>query len=307
MKISMVKEYFKHYMNDTLDTFNGLTEETAIDYSTVGIHRGKNDIAKALQTDRLSAYRYSVISNVIEYPLDGKDIMIANVFHYFVRVVKNQYSPLIAGGKYKFIINGNAIEHVMFDLEAEMGNTYLAKNNLHWRLFEETKQKRRIYLDDADSKITDREEAVKDCLRRFFLIADSGQADLSKKYAADDAICILAGSTYPEQFGADGDGCRGITAEEFIQENKRHEDQNHHSFRICDVSAGADSASAVIEMFEPTKLGFKHFDALTVYKPYYNEQWKIELVKDHGWKIKTMHNQPISKFQTIGYDILELP
>lgn len=307
MKITMVKEYLSHYMEQTLDTLSSLTDDTVIDYSTIGQHQGKMNIANVLRTDLASMYRYSVISNIIEYQYQDRDIVLANVFHYFVRVVKNQYSPLIAGGKYKFKIHGDTIECVLFDLEAEMGNTYLAKNELHWKLFEETKEERRVFLDDTDSGVINSQEEVRDCLKRFFFIADSGQLDLLTKYAVDNAVCILAGSTYSEQFGADTDNSLGITAEEFVRENKRQEDQNHHSFRICDVSVGNGSASAMIEMFEPTKLGFKHFDALTVYKPYYNEQWQIKLIWDDGWKIKKMMNQPISKFQTVGYDILELP
>ena len=305
MKITMVKDYLNHFVNNTLCELESLSNNVVIDYSTVGKHEGKSEVVKTLKTDGNFAHRYNLLSNIIQYQQQDKNIVIANVFHYFVKVVKNQYSPLIIGGKYKFVICHDLIEKVLFDLEAEMGNTYLAKKEWGWKLFEETKDIRRVKLDD-DSYVSTDKEAVEDCLKRFFLITDTQQIEFLDQYVSEDSVCILATTTYSEQFGADECLNSGISIEEFINSNKSKEDQNHHSFKICDLKIDGNKAKVVIDMLEPTNLGFKHFDALSVYKPYYNEEWNIELVKEERWRIKKLTNRPISKFQTIGYDTLEV-
>ena len=118
MRTSAVKKYINAYVrNELRDNFPFLGKSFSISYSTVGEHDSKQKAVSALQTPGDFGCRYNIISNVIEYKLDDKEVVILNAFHFFVTVIKNEYLPLILGGKYKFILRDSVIERVFFDLE----------------------------------------------------------------------------------------------------------------------------------------------------------------------------------------------
>ncbi|HIW41204.1 MAG TPA: hypothetical protein H9743_03550 [Candidatus Mediterraneibacter vanvlietii] len=304
MKISIVKDFFEYYGQNNLTSFKNLDEEVQIRYSTLGEHRGRENVIRALRTEGEYGSRYTVMSNPIEYKLRENEVVIVNAFHYFVKIVKNQYSPFIAGGKYKFLFDGDRIKSIAFDLEAEMGNTYLAKSEWKWHMLEETKNNRFVKLDNAVIYGKTEEEEIVSVIYSLFLIADTGQYEMADRYICSNAVCRLARTTYSEQFGLTGDSQNTVLAKEYIRNNKKLEDQNHHSCHICEIKRDGSRAEVMLEMFEPTKLGFKHFDALSVYKPYYNEQWDIQLIKEECWKVKSMSYRPISRFETVGYSVL---
>ncbi len=307
MRTSAVKKYINAYVrNELRDNLPFLGKSFSISYSTVGEHDSKQKAVSALQTPGDFGCRYNIISNVIEYKLDDKEVVILNAFHFFVTVIKNEYLPLILGGKYKFILRDSVIERVFFDLETEMGNTYYAKKVWGYHLMAESADDYRVLLDDVPCQLVEDEMQIGDSIRKMMLIADRKQKELASKYATPDAVCWLAGSTYAEQFGSKDGGRTIVSLQEFIETNKMMEAQNHHSMRICDITISGNQATARLEMLEPTRLGFKHFDALSVYQPYYNEEWTVDLKKENGWKITKMQYSPISKFQRITYDTLEV-
>ena len=307
MKTSIINNFLTGYVQNRPELYRDiLAEDISIEYSTIGTHSGREDVLRALNTQGDYACRYNVTSNRIAYEKDGDSIVILNAFHFFVRVIKNEYLPLILGGKYKFTLRENQIRSVVFVLEAEAGNTYLAKTKWGYRLFEETKDIFSVRLDSVAPSYASDADAIRDTVYRLMLITDNGQSDFLSDVAEKDALCFLPSSTYPDQYGPEVSG-KGMPVQDFVFQNKQMESQNHHSMRITRVDAAADSAVVTAEMFEPTRLGFKHFDALSVYKPYYNERWEFRLAKKDGrWKVCTMKADTISRFQTITYDTLEI-
>ncbi len=307
VKISVIKDFLNGYVENRLEECRGImAEDMVIDYSTTGHHAGRENIIEALRTEGDFAHRYNVISNIISYETDGETVIILNGFHFFVRVIRNEYLPLIFGGKYKFRLKAGEIRSIQFVLEAEMGNTYLAKTKWGYRMFAETKEGSKVLLDNVNMSFDEEKDAIQNTIYCMMLFADNGQEEMLGNVAKEDAHCFLSLNTYPNQYGPDSVDS-GFTMREFVQKNKELKEQSHHSMKITDIQQENDKAAVTAQMFEPTKLGFKHFDALSVYKPYYNEIWTIQLLKEEGqWKISEMRNKAISKFQTVGYKTLEL-
>ena len=299
---TLINLFLNSYVKNTLGEIEIFSEDFEINYSTLGKISGE-DALNALKTDGNFAHRYNIVSNQIEYSDGINEIVILNAFHFFVTVVRNEYHPLILGGKYKFIINNGKINKICFDLEAEMGNTYYAKVNWKYKLFAETEKEARTVLLDEDK---DKKHEIKDLVYRVMLIIDTLQKDYIETFTTKNCRVIVSNSTYPEQYGPE-DINEGNSMNYFMDINKELESQNHHSFKIVSIEANEDKANIKLEMLEPTKMGYKHFDALSVYKPYFNDLWNIELVKIDGkWYVDKMSNKPISKFQMLTYDTLEI-
>ena len=303
---TLIKQYLNAFIKNNLPENSSLfAENFHADFSTIGGVNGRSELRKLSTAGRFEI-RYNIVSNEINYDVMGNEITILNCFHFFVNRNGNEYYPLILGGKYKFFIKNNQIEEILFDLEGEMGNTYLAKTNWNYHLVTETRTQKRVYLEDTEAHYLTEQEEIKVVVYRLMLITDTQQCNLLKKYATDNAVVILSDTTYPEQYGPAANE-RGIQLEQFIAINKQMEDQNHHSLKIIDIRISDEKAYVRAEMFEPAKMGYKHFDVLSVYKPYYNESWQIEMEKKEGrWKVSSMKNQPISKFQQITYTTLEI-
>ena len=305
MKTS-IKRYLDAFVGNTMADAGLDAGNFSIDYSTVGAHAGAEAI-QALATPGDYAIRYNICSNVTEYQHDGKDISILNAYHFFVRKIGGELHPLIFGGRYRFACDDDKIEHVDFDLVAEMGNTWEAKTQWGYRLCAETcNEPKRVMMDGTPLLAGTAEEEIKQTLNRLLLAVDTKQGDIACRYAADDFAVELMLSTYPDQYGPSS-GNYNFGIEQWIELNDTIESQVHHACAIDSIKVDDDSARAVLYMFEPTRMGFKHFDTTTVYKPYYNEQWQVELIRQDGqWLVKNMTEKPVSRFGTIAYTTVEL-
>ncbi len=316
--VSLVKKFFDSYImneSDLLDDF--LDTEITIDYSTLGSISGKEAVKKALALNEDFTYRYNILSNLIDYKKEDTSVVICNVFHFLIKEyssynvasatssVNGQVFPLVYGGKYKFIVENDKIKAVSFDLEAQMGNTYWAKKNWQWHLYDETKHDpRRVLLDETRTyEKTDEQQNIIRRIYEFMLLVDTRQSDLFKQYVTEDGIYSYRDATR-QGMGISEDTRTRVSIMNLVNHIDDREYQSHHSCRIIDVKVDGDEAEVTLEMFEPTKLGYKHLFSNNVYQPYYNEQWKLKLVKKEDWIVSSADRKAVSKFQKVSYKTL---
>lgn len=321
--ISVVTNFFNNYIDSTLENFENFDENVNINYSTLGQICGKENVVKSLTIPESFDFRYNVISNVLEYKKEEYDIVIANVFHFLVKesksynvnsatsYIKGQVFPLIFGGKYKFYVKDGLISKIYFDLDAQFGNTYWLKYVLGYKPFEETaKETRKVKLDEG-ANITGKndKDIIINKISELLLIADSVQPELVNDCATADSKYIYKNSTYAGRMNKEkeADLTKNKTMKEFVETNKEEKQQNHHSYKMSALEINGNEAQATLILFDPTKLGFKHFYLNTIYQLYFDEQWNVELIKiDEGWKVKTINKKPISKFEQLGYKTIEI-
>lgn len=315
--ITLLKSFFDNYITNKLEA-NQFSDHIEIDYSTLGKHKGIEDVLNALRLNGEYQYRYNIVSNEIDYLYDQYQVHICNAFHFLIKEkgsynvesatssIKGEIYPFVYGGKYKFYIRNDKIEKICFHLDAEFGNTYQAKKERNWKLFEETKNEFQVKLDKhSNSQLLTEKDRIAHCISCLFLLADTSSTDNVNDYITEDAVYSFRDSTYAGM-GVGEDDRKIISISEFIKTNKDREDQNHHSYHMVDLSIDSNKAVALLDMFEPTKLGYKHLDAVTVYQPYYNERVTVRLEKEKEWKISEIDSKAISKFKIIGYTTLEI-
>lgn len=321
--ISVVTNFFNNYIDGTLAIFDGFNDNVCIDYSTIGEVSGKEGVLKVLTISEPFDFRYNVISNVLEYKKEEYDVVIANVFHFLVKesksynvnsatsYIKGQVFPLIFGGKYKFYVKDGLIDKIYFDLDAQFGNTYWLKYALGYKPFEETvKETRKVKLDDSVKFIEkDDRSIIINTISKLLLIADSVQPELVNDCATSNSKYVYKNSTYSGNMNKEkeADLTKSKTMKEFIETNKEEKQQNHHSYKMSALEINGCKAKATLIIFDPTKLGFKHFYLNTIYQLYFDEQWNVDLIKtDDGWKVETINKKPISKFEQLGYKTIEI-
>ena len=314
---TLVRRFFDDYIRNNLGNAAYLSNDISIDYTTLGRISGRERVTEALSFKGEYNISYNILSNTLEYEHDDKEIVITNAFHFLIKTkeaynvssatsqLKGEILYFVYGGKYKFTVSDNLITNIRFNLEAEYGNTYWAKQR-GWKLFEETKGEYPVKVDDYElSKQSCAEDQIREAIFGLLLISDTNQKELLYKYATDDALFCYRDSTYPGMGVGEDERVR-LSMLDFVANNKSLEDQNHHSCRITGITVNGDTAVANLDMFEPTKLGFKHLDSQTIYQPYYNETWKVTLQRKNGWKISNIDKKAVSKFQTVGYATLEI-
>lgn len=313
--VSLVNQFFDSYIMCEQDALNNcLHNNVAISYSTLGYHEGKNEVIKLLTNQEDFTYRYNIVSNIINYSIENYEIVICNAFHFLIKEVSSynvtsatssvngEVYPIVYGGKYKFKIQNGKISSIKFDLEAQMGNTYWAKKNWGWLLYDETcKNPKNVLLDEKRLyKNMNEQDQIQMRINEMMLLVDNRQKSLFNDYVTDDAIYSYRDATR-QGMGVSEDTRVRVSIQDLINHVNDKEHQSHHSYRLIELNVEGNKAEAILEMFEPTKLGYKHLYSNNVYQPYYNEQWRIKLIKKDKWLIELADRKAVSKFQKVSY------
>ena len=132
--LAAVKTMFEHFMEAYVcgkvdECQEYFTEDTVIEYSTVGRHKGISEIQSALRINGDFNVHYTTVSDLMEFEHECDSIIMAKGHHFTAYRDGEFLYPFLWGGKYEFAVNRDTgrINYIRFFLEYEFGNTYLPK------------------------------------------------------------------------------------------------------------------------------------------------------------------------------------
>ncbi|MDE7286887.1 MAG: hypothetical protein K2N55_08630, partial [Lachnospiraceae bacterium] len=277
-----IKKIVREFLLSCLQGESGaewLDENIEIDYSTVGIHRGKKDVISALRLPQDFNVHTITITNIESMEAEDRIICNAIVHHLTGYEEKGVLYPFLFGGKYSFVVEGSSskIMKIKFDLEYEYGNTCYVKGQ--WKHFDFHSGDRRIQ--NSTDTVYGRKKDMSTpqyAVNCFFWAMDTLDDDLVKNVITKDFTWNNVDNDTTIQMA---------DFKKFIREDKAWNDMQQYSYRTEVVAWDRNECRMKLNHLQPYKTGNKHLCNTTRYHQFFNEDMIITCISENGqWKVK---------------------
>lgn len=304
-------DFLKQFNLGELDSLKDSFEnDVKINFSTVGMHEGVEEVLKALKISNDFDIHYATVADVMEFENDVDDIILAKGHHYVAYRDGAFLYPFLWGGKYEFAVNKESgkISYIKFYLEYEFGNTYIGKARWHWKLYEETKDLKTSivngYHQYREIAAETEKEKIQNTIYKLLWDWDNMDYEACLAKVTDDVYIRVR--LFEEQ-GPAKEFYKKEEFKELMDRNLAYEDQTQMSVFFDDIEIDGDKALVHLKRYNPGKVVNKHVDTSTIHKLFFNMKLSVRMIKkDDEWLVKESYVMFINDVDAIGFDFQEI-
>lgn len=304
----VIRAFLTAYVKNDRDVLaRTLDENVELNYSTIGVHHGREAALRALAWQEDYNVHTVTVTNQLPYS-DGERDVVGLIAHHLIGNERgSELFPLVFGGKYVFTLcrKTGRLLRICYAQEYQAENTLYIR---HWRLAGhegaysaiEDFDPRRALAGLEDAPLAEQAAAV---CKAFFWAADTGNTELVRALA-DPEIHALRYKTMSygsfESSGADA-------LSDFFAQCRAYYAMDQYSFAIRGVEEREDSVVLTASHLIPHRTGTKKLNVNTKYHSFFDEDITVSMKRTpQGLRILDVTMKKIADVHYNGFELLEL-